>query len=239
VQYRFVREDLPDAEMCRVVAAMPLARRLRDTRAALMAHAAPPEESSEDARRDARALAATLARLARSARALLGGDPAAYALDPETRAWLAREVDACASESSSTRGRAGDDDDANAFIHGVSLGSVAARDALAEDERATRSQALLDAMAEEGASGAHRIGAVAARSRAASGSARDVVITDEDKAPVCAVVHERGRPRWGPARATVEEAVADRKAMRAAIKAGALDEWLRRLRPPAEASRER
>ena len=50
---------------------------------------------------------------------------------------------------------------------------------------------------------------------------------------------ERGRPRWGPARATVEEAVADRKAMRAAIKAGALDEWLRRLRPPAEASRER
>jgi hypothetical protein len=94
-------------------------------------------------------------------------------------------------------------------------------------------------MAEEGARGAHRIGAVAARSRAASGSARDVVITDEDKAPVCAVVHERGRPRWGPARATVEEAVADRKAMRAAIKAGALDEWLRRLRPPAEASRER
>ena len=239
VQYRFVREDLPDAEMCRVVAAMPLARRLRDTRAALMAHAAPPEESSEDARRDARALAATLARLARSARALLGGDPAAYALDLETRAWLAREVDACASESSSARGRAGDDDDANAFIHGVSLGSVAARDALAEDERATRSQALLDAMAEEGASGAHRIGAVAARLRAASGSARDVVITDEDKAPVCAVVHERGRPRWGPARATVEEAVADRKAMRAAIKAGALDEWLRRLRPPAEASRER
>ena len=37
VQYRFVREDLPDAEMCRVVAAMPLARRLRDARAALMA----------------------------------------------------------------------------------------------------------------------------------------------------------------------------------------------------------
>jgi hypothetical protein len=239
VQYRFVREDLPDAEMCRVVAAMPLARRLRDTRAALMAHAAPLEESSEDARRDARALAATLARLTRSARALLGGDPAAYALDPETRAWLAREVDACTSESSSARGHAGDDDDANAFIRGVSLGSVAARDALAADERATRSRALLDAMAEEGARGAHRIGAVAARLRAASGSARDVVVTDEDKAPVCAVVHERGRPRWGPARATVEEAVADRKAMRAAIKAGALDEWLRRLRPPAEASRER
>ena len=88
VQYRFVREDLPDAEMCRVVAAMPLARRLRDTRAALMAHAAPSGVRA-GTRRDAQALAATLA-LVRSARALLGGDPAAYALDPETRAWLAR-----------------------------------------------------------------------------------------------------------------------------------------------------
>ena len=67
-----------------------------------------------------------------------------------------------------------------------------ARDALAADERATHSRALLDAMAEEGARGAHRMGAVAARLRAAWGSARDVVVTDEDKAPVCAVVHERG-----------------------------------------------
>jgi hypothetical protein len=48
------------------------------------------------------------------------------------------------------------------------------------------------------------------------------------------VLHARaaGRVRGGAARATVEETVADRKAMRAAIKAGALDEWLRRLREP-------
>jgi hypothetical protein len=44
------------------------------------------------------------------------------------------------------------------------------------------------------------------------------------------VVHERGKPRWGPARATVEETVADRKTMRNAIKDGKLDELLRRYR---------
>ena len=222
VQYRFVREDLVDAEKCRVGAAMPLAKLMRDTHARLMAFEETKEEASEDAARDASALAKTLARLAHSARVLLDGDPNAYALDPATRAWLKREVDACSNTS----------------LSNTSLGSFAARDAFAADERATRLKALVDAMAEEGARGAHRIGAVDASVRRllAARDGGDVVVADEGDvaAPflACAVVHERGRPRWGPARATVEETVADRKAMRAAIKAGALDEWLRRLREP-------
>ena len=231
VQYRFVRQDLPDAETCRVFAAMPLAKQLRKIHARLEAFAEPLEASSEEARREARALAATLARFAHSARTLLDGDPAAYALDPATRAWLAREVDECTNGSFSK----GNELPRTPSPSPPSLGRVATRDALAADERASSLTTLEDAMVQEGARGAHRIGAVNARLQRAARNVRDgrnAVVTDEDGAPVCAVVHERGRPRWGPARATVEEAVADRKAMRTAIKAGELDDWLRRLREP-------
>ena len=237
VQYRFVREDLPDAEMCRVVAAMPLARRLRDTRAALMAHAAPLGESSEDARRDARALAATLARLVRSAARCSAVIP------PRTR-WTrrrargSRERWTLARANRPPRGHAGGA--TRECLHSRRLARIGRGARRARRGRARdASRALLDAMAEGGRARraqnrrgrrafARGIGIRPRRRRRRRGQGAGV-----------RVVHERGRPRWGPARATVEEAVADRKAMRAAIKAGALDEWLRRLRPPAEASRER
>jgi len=48
VQYRFVREDLVDLEKCRVGAAMPLAKHMRDTRRRLMAFEKTKEEASED-----------------------------------------------------------------------------------------------------------------------------------------------------------------------------------------------
>jgi hypothetical protein len=222
VQYRFVREDLVDLEKCRVGAAMPLAKHMRDTRRRLMAFEKTKEEASEDEKKNASALAKTLARLTNSARVLLDGDPTAYALDLETRAWLKREVEECSNTSNTT-------------LHPSSLGSVALRDAFAADERATHLKALVDLMSLEGARGAHRIGAFDALVRAArdGGDVARVADGGDVAAPACAVVHERGRPRWGPARATVDETVADRKAMRAAIKAGALDEWLRRLREPA------
>ena len=51
-----------------------------------------------------------------------------------------------------------------------------------------------------------------------------------DGAPFCAVVHEKGRPRWGPARATAEEAAMDRREMRRAVKDGDLDATLARWR---------
>ena len=221
VQYRFVREDLVDLEKCRVGAAMPLAKHMRDTHARLMAFETTKEEATTDEKKNASALAKTLARLTNSARVLLDGDPTAYALDLETRAWLKREVEECSNTS-------------NTSLKPSSLGSVALRDAFAADERATHLKALVDLMSSEGARGAHRIGAFDARVRAArdGGDVARVADDGDVAAPACAVVHERGRPRWGPARATVEETVADRKAMRAAIKAGALDEWLRRLREP-------
>jgi hypothetical protein len=151
VQYRFVREDLVDAEKCRVGAAMPLAKHMRDTRRRLMAFETTKEEATTDAAKDASALAKTLARLTNSARVLLDGDPTAYALDLETRAWLKREVEECSNTSHS--------------LHPSSLGSVALRDAFAADERATHLKALVDLMSLEGARGAHRIGAGGARRR--------------------------------------------------------------------------
>jgi hypothetical protein len=146
VQYRFVREDLVDLEKCRVGAAMPLAKHMRDTRRRLMAFEKTKEEASEDEKKNASALAKTLARLTNSARVLLDGDPTAYALDLETRAWLKREVEECSNTSNTT-------------LHPSSLGSVALRDAFAADERATHLKALVDLMSLEGARGAHRIGA--------------------------------------------------------------------------------
>jgi hypothetical protein len=43
---------------------------------------------------------------------------------------------------------------------------------------------------------------------------------------MCAVVHEKGRPRWGPVRATRSLVDKDRKAMREAIRSGTLDTLL-------------
>jgi hypothetical protein len=47
---------------------------------------------------------------------------------------------------------------------------------------------------------------------------------------LCAVVHEKGRPRWGPVRATKSLADADRKAMRESVRKGTLDALLRAYR---------
>ena len=47
--------------------------------------------------------------------------------------------------------------------------------------------------------------------------------TGDGRRAFCAVVHEKGRPRWGPARATAEEAAMDRREMRRAVKDGDLD----------------
>jgi len=47
-----------------------------------------------------------------------------------------------------------------------------------------------------------------------------------------AVVHERGRPRWGPVRRTVEQAVADRKVLAAARKSKTIPAALAQLREP-------
>ena len=48
---------------------------------------------------------------------------------------------------------------------------------------------------------------------------------------------EKGRPRWGPVRGTRDEAAADRKTMRAAVKEGSLDALLKRWRGHLEESR--
>ena len=68
----------------------------------------------------------------------------------------------------------------------------------------------------------HRLGAFLAR--------REGDGLGDAGAPFSAVVHERGRPRWGPARATEAEALADRKEMRRAAREGVLGETLRRWR---------
>ena len=98
---------------------------------------------------------------------------------------------------------------------GASEGARAAEKAASSDPRRARAAPLLNAMRVEGTKNVHRIGAFG---------------VGGDGAPFCAVVHEKGRPRWGPARATAEEAAIDRKEMRRAVKDGDLDATLARWR---------
>jgi len=71
---------------------------------------------------------------------------------------------------------------------------------------------LVSAMSREGQGNVHALGAFR---------------SSLDGGPFAAVVHERGRPRWGPVRGTREEAADDRKTMRRAVKEGSLDALLR------------
>ena len=53
---------------------------------------------------------------------------------------------------------------------------------------------------------------------------------------VCAVIHEKGRPRWGPVRTSKSLAERDRKEMKSAIRAGTLDALLLAYRRDASPS---
>jgi hypothetical protein len=204
VQYRFVREDLVDAAKCRVGAALPLLAACRRTLEAAEALKAPGPEL--DFETTVKKHACLLARAIVSLRVLLS-DESAYALDEATRvsvrAMLQHIAELCSAGTAC---------------------AAASTSALAVADRSSfSSAALVAAMAEEGLKNAHRIGTFFEPIAASDGGI-------SDDAPVCAVVHERGRPRWGPARGSVEETLADRKAMRAAMKAGKLDETLLRWR---------
>ena len=99
------------------------------------------------------------------------------------------------------------------------------RDFIARDTRERAHGTLLRVMRREGEKNVHALGAFDQNSDASDG------------APFAAVVHEKGRPRWGPVRGTRDEAAADRKTMRAAVKEGSLDALLKRWRGNLEESR--
>ena len=88
------------------------------------------------------------------------------------------------------------DDPANAFAE-------KARAALATDPRNVEDARVAEAMMNE-TLGAHALG----------------------DGRVCAVIHEKGRPRWGPVRTSKSLAERDRKEMKSAIRAGTLDALL-------------
>ena len=88
------------------------------------------------------------------------------------------------------------DDTANAFAE-------KARAALATDPRNVEDARVAEAMMNE-TLGAHALG----------------------DGRVCAVIHEKGRPRWGPVRTSKSLAERDRKEMKSAIRAGTLDALL-------------
>ena len=88
------------------------------------------------------------------------------------------------------------DDTANAFAE-------KARAALATDPRNVEDARVAEVMMNE-TLGAHALG----------------------DGRVCAVIHEKGRPRWGPVRTSKSLAERDRKEMKSAIRAGTLDALL-------------
>ena len=102
------------------------------------------------------------------------------------------------------------DDTTNAFAE-------KARAALATDPRNVEDARVAEAMTHE-TLGAHALG----------------------DGRVCAVIHEKGRPRWGPVRTSKSLAERDRKEMKSAIRAGTLDALLlayrRDVSPSAVAS---
>lgn len=98
------------------------------------------------------------------------------------------------------------DDTANAFAE-------KARAALATDPRNVEDARVAEAMMHE-TLGAHALG----------------------DGRVCAVIHEKGRPRWGPVRTSKSLAERDRKEMKSAIRAGTLDALLLAYRRDASPS---
>ena len=98
------------------------------------------------------------------------------------------------------------DDIANAFAE-------KARAALATDPRNVEAARVAEAMTHE-TLGAHALG----------------------DGRVCAVIHEKGRPRWGPVRTSKSLAERDRKEMKSAIRAGTLDALLLAYRRDASPS---
>ena len=98
------------------------------------------------------------------------------------------------------------DDTANAFAE-------KARAALATDPRNVEDARVAEAMMNE-TLGAHALG----------------------DGRVCAVIHEKGRPRWGPVRTSKSLAERDRKEMKSAIRAGTLDALLLAYRRDASPS---
>ena len=98
------------------------------------------------------------------------------------------------------------DDTANAFAE-------KARAALATDPRNVEDACVAEAMTHE-TTGAHALG----------------------DGRVCAVIHEKGRPRWGPVRTSKSLAERDRKEMKSAIRAGTLDALLLAYRRDASPS---
>ena len=98
------------------------------------------------------------------------------------------------------------DDTANAFAE-------KARAALATDPRNVEDARVAEAMTHE-TLGAHALG----------------------DGRGCAVIHEKGRPRWGPVRTSKSLAERDRKEMKSAIRAGTLDALLLAYRRDASPS---
>ena len=98
------------------------------------------------------------------------------------------------------------DDTTNAFAE-------KARAALATDPRNVEDARVAEAMTHE-TLGAHALG----------------------DGRVCAVIHEKGRPRWGPVRTSKSLAERDRKEMKSAIRAGTLDALLLAYRRDASPS---
>jgi hypothetical protein len=197
--------------------------------------------------RDARA--ARWAR-ARNALTVLASNPEMYALDDATREevlaalaaadeWLlcaaVVEVGArAAAGTGSGVGAAGAGTEAGAEGGGRGQAGAAARAAaacVAADPRSLRAGALLAAMPGEGEKNVHRLGYFTAVGDESNGhAASNTAVGVDGGAPFCAVVHERGRPRWGPVRLTRGEAAGDRREMRRAAKDGTLDAVLRRWR---------
>jgi len=141
---------------------------------------------------------------ARNALATLSSDRERYAMDERTRAKVTAALAA-----------------ADAWAATGDAAATRAARRSREDPRAAAHDALLAAMTREGEKNAHDLRAASRRGGGGGGGGAG---------PFCAVAHERGRPRWGPARATREQAAADRKEMRRAVKEGTLAELLSRWR---------
>ena len=235
VQYRFIRETLRDPAECEAACAKPLLELMRVTREAMekaekaaaagafgrgddgfVVHERTGSSLDDDSSSSSlpgtttntlRANAATWAR-AFASLATLAADAAGdhFALLESTRLAVRAALDASGAWAAA----------------GGSRAAVAAAEALAADPRRVADATVAAAMEAEGRGGVHRLGAFLAR--------REGDGLGDAGAPFSAVVHERGRPRWGPARATEAEALADRKEMRRAAREGVLGETLRRWR---------
>ena len=203
VQYRFVREDLPDAEMCRVVArcrSRALETRARRSWPTRRLSAASSERRARETRgRSPRRSHAWCARRARCSAVI---PPRTRARRRRTRAWLARggRLQSAECPPPAFEGHVGVAYGGEC-LHSRRLARRSRRaDALAADERATH---FAGAPGRDGRGGRARralgIGAVAARVCRRLGI-RSIVVTDRGQG---AGVRSRAlvaqRPRWGPA----------------------------------------